>query len=74
MPWIEEKGDEDDVFLIINATQFVFDNIKIIDKDNTVINKRLNALYKDYFDLDYDSKVQPDPKLVLARLREKFKK
>jgi len=52
----------------------VFDNIKIIDKDNTVINKRLNALYKDYFDLDYDSKVQPEPKLVLARLREKFKK
>jgi hypothetical protein len=42
-----------DVFLIISSTEFVFHNIKIIDKENTLINNKLDIIYKDYLDLDF---------------------
>ena len=62
-----------DVFLIIDSTRFVFENITSIDKENTLINNKLDIIYKDYLDLDFGSKdINPDS--VLARLKEKFRK
>lgn len=42
-----------DIFIYMDATRYVYENLILIDKENTIIRDRLAKLYYDYYNLVY---------------------